>query len=661
MGFSEFVLGLTLSICQAQFSPSNNFASTTTFSTPFFSPSFALSPLPISLGFPAGFTSQSLFLPTFSTPPKPSKKDQTGTYTPANVPIPPDPTASASLTNLLTSSRDAVIDGKGAKAIRALYDQNSFRSFNMEMSVANKNLMNADPAQEISVHCRLTTDYNTPQAKTFSDFAVGCGYKGSVGSLRVCLDENKRDNKICRKLSFRVDARAFSTKKLNYSAPLIHGMESLFFGGMPVDLSMMSERTAYSLMGSLGMVSPLATHAKLFLNGKYLGLYSFVQAVDEQFTKMNFANDDREGKGGLYKELWFNDVHMEVAKDYHQGGTKQDLPFLEEIMSAVESTPLYGDAPKQFFDRYFDVQSLVDLTAFNTVIGATDDWRQRHNFYVYVRQDRTGKKLVYIPWDYDRLYDEGSSTRGALKGKPWWDIQSSATPLACNQVIRTTQEQAQSMGGSPAKIAWNKDILDQFPADINIPVTCDKMTQLMANALGSRIRQRTREIAGQISLTRIRSMWSTWNNQIQTALEKDPAGPAYPIMLAQQQQLEQHLSRSMQKATSEANQEDGIAAPRSSSLSTASSSVASFTPSFTPVSSFVPKTTSTFPAPSFSSPSFSSTSLSSPSFSSPSFSSSSFSSSASTFAAPSFSSTQTLPTSFRSFSAPAASAGVPWG
>lgn len=566
----------------------SSFPQATTFFPPptFFTPSFARSALPIGLGFPTGFTSQSLFLPSLPLP-KLSKKDQTGTYTPANVNIPTDPTASASLTNLLTSTRDVKIDGKGPKAIKALYDQGSFRSFNMEMSVANKNLMNSDPASEISVHCRLTTDYNTPQAQTFSDFAVGCGYKGSVGSLRVCLDENKRDNNICRKLSYRVDARAFSTKKMNYSAPLIHGMESLFFGGMPVDLSMMSERTAYSLMGSLGMITPLATHAKLFLNGKYLGIFSFVQAIDEQFTKMNFANDDRQGKGGLYKEVWFNPLHMKSPKDYHKAGTNKDEPFLKEVMRSLEATSLYGDAPLKFFEKYFDVQSLVDLTAFNTVIGASDDWRQRHNFFVYVRQDRTGKKLVFLPWDYDRLYDAGSETRGALKGKPWWDIQATATPMACSQPIRTSQEQANSLGGTPAKIAWNKDILDQFPLDINVPVTCDKMTQLMANALGSRIRKRTRDIAAQISLSRIRAMWSGWNTQIQTALERDPSGPAYAIMLAHQQQLEQHLSRSMQKAVNEANAEDG-----------ASSSLVA--PSFASTSSlFVPKAPA--PAPTFAS------------------------------------------------------------
>jgi hypothetical protein len=271
-----------------------------------------------------------------------------------------------------------------------------------------------------------------------------------------------------------------------------------------------------------------------------------------------------------------------------------------------------------FFDQYFDVQSFIDLTAFNTAIGATDDWRQRHNFYLYVREDTFGKKLVWIPWDYDRLYDEGSDTRGALKGKPWWDISGTANSFVCNQPTKTAQEQANAMGGTAARMAWNKDIFDQFPLDINVPVTCDKLTQLMVNALAPRVRQRTREIAGQISLTRVRALWGAWNAQIQTALSRDPSGPAYAIMLAQQTLLEQHLTKSLARAVSEANLADGMSSvkawtpPQTTSLP---SFVPKSTPSFTPSFS----TSRSFTTPSFTTPSFTTPSFQTPSFQTPSF------------------------------------------
>lgn len=644
-----------------------------TSSTPFFtapfSPSFATSALPISLSFPSAFTSQSLFF-SFPTAPAP-KAPKGGIYVPPNQPIPRDPQASASLASLLTIS-NINADKKGDKGIRALYDQSAFRSFNMEIPATNKLLMDQDPAAEMKVHCRLTTDYNTPEARTFSDFGVGCAYKGSVGSLRVCIDENKQDNHICRKLSFRADARAF--KQPNYTAPLFHGASTLLFGGMPVDLSMMSERTAFSLMNSLGMTASLSTHAKLFINGKYMGLFSFVQDVDREFTKMHFDKDGNKGKGELKKELWFNPLHLDpnIRGTFDPSRNDDDM-FLENVRDALNAAQLNEYSAGQFFDTYFDVDSLVNLTAFNTVIGATDDWRQRHNFYVYFRKPKRATKLFFIPWDYDRLYDAGSETRGALKGKPWWDIAATGTQLACNQLIRTSQEQAESMGGSPAKIAWNKDILDQFPPDINVPVTCDKFTQLMAVALGTQIRQRTREFASQISIPQLRSMWSVWNAQIATALSKDPAGPTYDVMLQHQTQLEQHLTRSMEKAVREANMKDaspGLSMPFPSAPTPFSPFAASPTPfSFSSTSSFSIKAPAAAPAlaprslslggSSFASPASSTTTLGVASFSPKSTSISSTSFASNPF--PSSSSFSSFPSSTFGTSFPASSTTVSWG
>jgi len=126
------------------------------------------------------------------------------------------------------------------------------------------------------------------------------------------------------------------------------------------------------------------------------------------------------------------------------------------------------------------------------------------------------------------------------------------------------------------KIAWNKGILDQLPVDMNIPVTCDKITQLMAYALGNRIRQRTREIAASISMTRVRQLWTAWDAQIKTALEKDPSGPAYNMMIGQQQLLDQHFTKSLAIAVSQANAGDAASGSASSASFASSRPASSF-------------------------------------------------------------------------------------
>jgi spore coat protein CotH len=524
-------LTLLLATCQGQLSFIQPQFSSWTPGVPTFVPRAAF-PATTSFSTLPSLTSFSTFASNFGSLSAPIG---VSTYNPN--PVPPDPTADRALTQRLTSYTDLKLANlKGNEAqIKGLFDQGSFRSYNMEITPENLAIMTADPSKEVKVHCRFTVDYNTPEAKTFTHYGLGCGYKGSVGSLRVCLDEYHRDNNNCRKLSMRVETSSFKDPA-NKTAPKIYGLNNLLFNGMPLDWSMMSERTAYNLLGSLGIIAPMASHAKLFLNGKYLGVYAFVQNVDSTFTKMHFETDKSKGKGELYKDLWLNPLHMrELAFK-----TKKDDLFMKEVMAAIEATPVYGSAAQALFDRYFDTESLIDSTAFNTIIGNTDDWRQRHNFYWYVRDDIFGKKLVFIPWDYDRLYDEMASTRGALRGNLWWNIAGTTGGGACTQPTLTPSQQAASIGGSPAMIAYNTDIFNQYPPDLTIPVTCDKITQLMAQALGPRIRAKTLDFSRRISMTRVRANWATWSNQISTAVANDPDGPTIAKMQDEQRKLDAH-------------------------------------------------------------------------------------------------------------------------
>lgn len=226
-------------------------------------------------------------------------------------------------------------------------------------------------------------------------------------------------------------------------------------------------------------------------------------------------------------------------------------------MRAIETTPLTRDAATKTLDQYFDIQSFIDVTAFNSAIGNTDDWRQRHNFYWYVKQEKAQKKLVLLPWDYDRLYDSAALSRGALAGKPWWDFKNTATPSQCNIPIRTPEELAQQMATTPGELSFWRSIFQELPRDLEIPVSCDKITKLLALGLGQRVRTRTLELLDLISLEQIRKWFDVWNQQIGTALQFDPDGPSAEYLRSEQVKLLSHLVEAKALAISQANQIDG--------------------------------------------------------------------------------------------------------
>lgn len=460
------------------------------------------------------------------------------------------------LTQFLTRYDNSPLNGTPVEIEKSLYNQSSFRSYNLDLTPFNLARMQAKPIDELKVPCNFTVDYGTPQAQTFSYDSVGCGFKGSVGSLRICFDEYNRKNGNCRKLSISVDSQEFDTNTSIPKSSLVKNFRRFSFNGMPTDTSLVSERTSFFLMRELGMIAPYSVHAKLFVNGQYWGLYSMVEAVDKNFAKLRF-NDSTKGEGAIFKDLWLNSLHTANPEEYRKSGNKEDVNFIREVMSAINSTSLIGDAPLRFFDRYFDVASFVNLTAFNMVVGNTDGWQQRHNFFLYVRTNSLGqKKLVFIPWDYDRLYDANSENRGAMSGRPFWDIAGTANTQSCNRPLLTPQQRAQSIGGSSTLMEWYRVMYAALPLDIDRPVTCDKFTRLAAFALKKRVQERVKYFIRSISMSALQTRWITWNDQIVGALQYDTAGPNIQTLFQGQNILYQYISRSSQRALAAINMDE---------------------------------------------------------------------------------------------------------
>lgn len=556
--------------------------------------------------------------------------------------------ASPSQLAFLTSLNNSIVPTGGrsniTEVLNAQFDPRSFRSYNIEISRANWIALNDKPADKKSYHCNITTEYGTPQAKKWVDPGVGIRFKGSIGSLLLCLDENLHFDGSCRKPSFSIETNSFG---FNKNKPfLINGMSSIMLNGAPSDDSLMDERTSYQQMRDFTNRGPRAVHAKVFVNGMYAGVFTHVQEIDRIYLKERYGNDYNKGYGNLYKQLWLNDLGFTPATiaSTYRGGKDNTHAFIKEVKQAIDSTPLNSAAALAFFNKYIDIDSISTLIAFNAILGQTDDWRERHNFFLYVHQfradgktaadlnldkDKSDKKksgdskkkgknknkkdskdtgmdigkgpqspilksggrrlldvalstpkasnstpgnstfskasnitasplsskLVFIGWDYDRIYDENAATRGSLKGNPWWDYKRSSA--LCNTPRQTAAEMAKATSnGSPKDTYKWTLIFQQLAPDMAIPVSCDKFTRLMALGIGRRINAKTRALAAVINVTQMQLKWKTWGNQISSALTKDPDGPSPSKMWANQKLLEARLLSARDIALSQANLAD---------------------------------------------------------------------------------------------------------
>lgn len=428
------------------------------------------------------------------------------------------------------------------------FDQDYFRSYNMIIDPADLSRISANPLSEEYVNCTLITDYGTEAEAHWA--GAGCRYKGALGSLAICIKGDGSPSGQCRKMSFKVDTDKFFDGKRK-----IFGQEKFQFHGMPGDYSYMAERVSYDIFKREGVVAPQSVHAKLYINNELEGLYALVQQVDDTFTKKRFKKDGSKGKGPLYKEVWVTpDKTIEEYEEFLKEGDEAGdfwLEVSEALANATDKTAF------EFVSKYFDIDSLVDATAINMMLGAFDDWRLRHNYYFYLTPTEDGSyKAVYIPWDYDRIYVPGpmkamgmteESMKDMLAGKlEWYELldrdsaECNAEPMSFADIMEQQRQGMKKMEDQGIDISAMeeimKNILDRDDSEMNIPeglgtpIQCDHFTRVLAVALLPKVAARVRELldSDSFDLDQIRERVDIWAAQINDAVIEDDIDTTQP-------------------------------------------------------------------------------------------------------------------------------------
>ena len=289
-----------------------------------------------------------------------------------------------------------------------LFDQQRLHTFEISLSEENLAILDADPAAEEYVEGEVTFDGETR--------TVGVRYKGGIGAWVNCLEGtsisggfnnifNPSGAKICPKLSIKI--------KINWqnADDEWHGQRKFQLHSMNLDPTQMRDRLGYHLFREMGVPAPRSTHARVVVNGDYVGLFALVEQIDGRFTRQNFP----DGTGQLYKEIWPLDGNGNSLSDaaYASGlRTNEDedpsfetiRTFAEEVATATPETRADAVA------RWTDVETMLAYFVVERTIHHDDSlshWRcfgvcTTHNFYLY--EDPTSGLFQVIPWDLDNAF-----------------------------------------------------------------------------------------------------------------------------------------------------------------------------------------------------------------------------------------------------------------
>jgi spore coat protein H len=202
---------------------------------------------------------------------------------------------------------------------------------------------------------------------------VGIRLKG-MGSFRP----------VTEKPSFAVTFDEFAEDQ-EYS-----GLTKLMFNNSVQDHTYMVEALGTQLFRDAGLPAARVTHARVILNGRDLGLYVVIEAMNKRFLKQHFTSS----KGNLY-EAYLSDIDSPLEQD---NGEPSDRSDLRALLNAC----MVRDPQQRFsaMSKVLDVNRFIDFTALEILIGHWDGYATHTNNY-RIYHDPTSDKMVFITHGLD--------------------------------------------------------------------------------------------------------------------------------------------------------------------------------------------------------------------------------------------------------------------
>ncbi|MDP2110308.1 MAG: CotH kinase family protein [Thiobacillus sp.] len=176
------------------------------------------------------------------------------------------------------------------------------------------------------------------------------------------------------------------------------GHRRIALNAMATDPTQAREWLAWDLARALGMHIPRTGYKKLYLNGRYIGLYFDIEWMDDvMFDRLGlghgeFYQPDDSTFCGDFMPANVSRTAFCWKKIFPQGG---DMSALTNLAKALNDTPVENF--DTWLDEHFDAQSVIDWLVINTLTQNGDTYNKNY-FLHYAPAEQ---KWRVIPWDYD--------------------------------------------------------------------------------------------------------------------------------------------------------------------------------------------------------------------------------------------------------------------
>lgn len=276
-----------------------------------------------------------------------------------------------------------------------------------------------DHASDEKYHS-ASVDYN---GKTITN--IGIRTKGNL-SLRSVVQMDDSD-----RYSFKLSFDEY------ISGQNLYGLDKINLNNNYSDASYMREFLTYEMSEMLGLPTPKHSFVRIYVNGKYKGLYLAVEQVDDSFIESHYEDTT----GTLYKGLmtgsgsdlrWIDND----ADSYTGLEVKSETQDKDALINMLDKLNHDSTTP---YTAYLDVDSILEYLTLNVVTNNTDSYigGNKQNYYLY---EHSGI-FSMIPWDYNMAFGGmGGMGRGmgGFGGRGGENTDTNTTETTTNQIPSNT-------------------------------------------------------------------------------------------------------------------------------------------------------------------------------------------------------------------------------
>jgi len=219
------------------------------------------------------------------------------------------------------------------------------------------------------------------------------------------------------KMRIRGDGSRYLPKKSLkvkfYGTPFSNGRNELNFNAEYEDKSYIRATLSSMIFNMSGQKCFTTEHARLYLNGEFLGLYNRTENMDEFFLEAHGLDPD----GNLYKASKDGaclNIYDDVVNFWEQktgSGNKEDLI---QLIAGLDQVSV-EDFP-QFIQQTMDYNQAVNIIACNMVTCNQSTYY--HNYYMYRDANGNGRWEM-MPWDLDKTLSVYSWRNHTYSSAPW--------------------------------------------------------------------------------------------------------------------------------------------------------------------------------------------------------------------------------------------------